>query len=210
MSSTGYDSVKDSTGRAHTAPGDVKNSAGALTLHNESTAGLDVESVHAAHGDFVWASLQRLGARDADLEDRFQEVFLVVHQRGAGFEGRSLVTTWLFGICLRVMAAHRRRAWVRRERASDDLPEVRGTDAPDQDLETAEARRRLAEVLDAMDLDRRAVFVMAMLEEMPADEIASIVGVPVGTVYSRLHAARQEFESTLRRIEARDAQRSAR
>jgi RNA polymerase sigma-70 factor (ECF subfamily) len=191
-------------------PGDVKTPAGALTLHTNDAFGLDVEAVHAAHGDFVWASLQRLGARDADLEDRFQEVFLVVHQRGAGFEGRSRVTTWLFGICLRVMAAHRRRAWVRRERASDDLPELRSADDPAQDLEAAEARRRLREVLDAMDLDRRAVFVMAVLEEMPADEIAAIVGVPVGTVYSRLHTARQQFEAALRRLEARDAHRSAR
>jgi RNA polymerase sigma-70 factor (ECF subfamily) len=191
-------------------PGDVKTTASTLPLHADAPAGLDVASVHAAHGDFVWATLQRLGARDADLEDRFQEVFLVVHQRGAEFEGRSRITTWLFGICLRVMAAHRRRAWVRRERVSDDLPEARSTDAPDHDLEAADARRRLAEILDAMDLDRRAVFVMAVLEEMPADEIATILGVPVGTVYSRLHAARAQFESALRRLEARDAHRSVR
>lgn len=191
-------------------PGDVKTTAGTLTLHTEATAGLDVASVHAAHGDFVWATLQRLGARDADLEDRFQEVFLVVHQRGAEFEGRSRLTTWLFGICLRVMAAHRRRAWVRRERASDELPEARSADAPDHDLEAAEARRRLTEILDTMDLDRRAVFVMAVIEEMPADEIATLVGAPVGTVYSRLHAARAQFESALRRLEARDAHRSLR
>lgn len=179
-------------------------------MHTDAPAGVDVASVHAAHGDFVWASLQRLGARDADLEDRFQEVFLVVHQRGAEFEGRSRITTWLFGICLRVMAAHRRRAWVRRERVSDDLPDARSADAPDQDLEAAEARRRLTAILDAMDLDRRAVFVMAVMEEMPADDIAAIVGVPVGTVYSRLHAARAQFESSLRRLEARDAHRSLR
>ncbi|MFO0625565.1 MAG: sigma-70 family RNA polymerase sigma factor [Polyangiales bacterium] len=188
----------------------MKTPAGALTLQLEDSPALDVEAVHAAHGDFVWASLQRLGARDADLEDRFQEVFLVVHQRGGAFEGRSRITTWLFGICLRVMAAHRRRAWVRRERASDALPEHGGDASPDHDLEAAEARRRLAEILDAMDLDRRAVFVMAVLEEMPADEIATIVGVPVGTVYSRLHAARALFETALRRLEARDAHRSLR
>lgn len=192
---------------------DVKTAAETFPVAaTSSPSGVDVVAVHAAHGDFVWASLQRLGARDADLEDRFQEVFLVVHQRGAEFEGRSRVTTWLFGICLRVMAAHRRRAWVRRERATDDPPEsaAPAIDSPDSSVEHAQAQARLREILDAMDLDRRAVFVMAVIEEMPADEVAAIVGAPVGTVYSRLHAARKQFDETLRRLEARDAHRSRR
>ncbi len=191
---------------------DVKTVAETFPIAAPTVTGVDVVSVHAAHGDFVWASLQRLGARDADLEDRFQEVFLVVHQRGGEFEGRSRITTWLFGICLRVMAAHRRRAWVRRERATDDPPEAvaPAADSPDRSLEQVEAEARLREVLDAMDLDRRAVFVMSVIEEMPADEVAAIVGVPVGTVYSRLHAARRQFDETLRRLDARDAHRSRR
>ena len=191
-------------------PSDVKTLAEVFPMAAKATAGVDVEAVHEAHGDFVWASLQRLGARDADLEDRFQEVFLVVHQRGGDFEGRSRVTTWLYGICLRVMAAHRRRAWVRRERATESVPEETARGSPHASLERTEAQSRLREILDAMDLDRRAVFVMAVIEEMPADEIAAIVGAPIGTVYSRLHAARRDFDETLRRLEARDAHRSLR
>ena len=191
-------------------PSDVKTLAEVFPMAAKATAGVDVEAVHEAHGDFVWASLQRLGARDADLEDRFQEVFLVVHQRGGDFEGRSRVTTWLYGICLRVMAAHRRRAWVRRERATESVPEETAKGSPHASLERTEAQSRLREILDAMDLDRRAVFVMAVIEEMPADEIAAIVGAPIGTVYSRLHAARRDFDETLRRLEARDAHRSLR
>ena len=53
----------------------------------------DVARVHASHGDFVWAALQRLGVRDSDLEDNFQEVFCVVHQRLASFEGNSALVT---------------------------------------------------------------------------------------------------------------------
>jgi len=188
----------------------VKTIAEVFPAEAAGSAGVDVVAVHAAHGDFVWASLQRLGARDADLEDRFQEVFLVVHQRGREFEGRSRVTTWLYGICLRVMAAHRRRAWVRRERATERVPEVATPGSPHTSLEHSEAQARLHEILDAMDLERRAVFVMSVIEEMPAEEIAALLGTPVGTVYSRLHAARREFDETLRRLEARDAHRSLR
>ena len=88
-------------------------------------------SVHDAHADFVWRSLQRLGVRDADLEDMIQEVFIVVHRRLDAFDASSHLTSWLFGICVRVAAAYgaggfrrcsryhaRERAAGRRSRAS--------------------------------------------------------------------------------------------
>lgn len=174
---------------------------------------LDVRAVHASHGDFVWATLQRLGVRDGSLEDLFQEVFLVVHERGASFEGRSRLSTWLYGVCLRVVIAHRRRAWVRREKPTDAPPEPEPTldsDAPDAALEQRQAQRRLAEVLDAMEPERRALFVMVVIEEMPTEEVAAILDVPAGTVHSRMHAARKEFEACVKRVNARHEHRSLR
>ena len=67
------------------------------------------------------------------------------------------------------------------------------------------ARARLARVLDAMDADKRALLVMFEIEELPCDEIAAIVGAPVGTVWSRLHAARRQFEARLARLHARES-----
>ena len=58
--------------------------------------------------------------------------------------------------------------------------------------------------LDAMDLDKRAIFVMFELEEMRCPEIAAVLGVPVGTVYSRLHAARHQFEAVVAARTARE------
>ncbi len=173
-------------------------------------AALDVRAIHAAHADFVWAALQRFGVRDADLEDLLQEVFIVVHRRLDSFDGSSKVTTWLFGIAMRVAAAHRRKAHVRRERAVEEVPEETGGDRPSNpdDPEKAamrrQARARLEEVLDGMDMERRAVFVMFEIEELSCDEIAGVMGVPTGTVYSRLHKARKEFEASLARIQARE------
>lgn len=172
---------------------------------------LDVASIHSAHAEFVWASLQRLGVRDADLEDMLQEVFIVVHRRLDSFDGSSRLTTWLFGVAIKVAAGYRRRAYNRRERATEDVPEdvhdpnaQRPVSAEEQ-LSMKQARARLDVILDEMDLDRRAVFVMFEVEEMSCEEIATIVGVPVGTVYSRLSKARKEFEAGLARMKARDA-----
>jgi RNA polymerase sigma-70 factor (ECF subfamily) len=201
--------VKEPGGPPHPSPVSVVSSertAGAPV----GTAALDVRAIHEAHADFVWASLQRLGVRDADLEDCLQEVFIVVHRRLDSYDGTSKVTTWLFGIAMRVAAAHRRRAHVRRERATehDDLPEDPDAEHPmaaDEVAARNQARKRLEEILDSMDLERRAVFVMFEVEELSCEDIAAMVGVPVGTVYSRLHKARKEFQTALARLEARDA-----
>ncbi|MFT3768838.1 MAG: sigma-70 family RNA polymerase sigma factor [Minicystis sp.] len=167
---------------------------------------LDLLAVHAAQADFVWRSLQRLGVRPADLEDVFQEVFIVVHRRLHTFDGSSALTTWLFGVCLRVAAAHRRRAWFRREVPTDDLAEHREVpedELPDAAVASRQARAALEAMLDRMDLDKRAVFVMFELDELSSEEIAAILGVPVGTVWSRLSAARKQFEKIAAREKAR-------
>ena len=169
-------------------------------------AALDVQTVHETQADFVWRSLQRLGIRSVDLEDVFQDVFVVVHRRLHTFDTSSALTTWLFGICLRVSAAHRRRAWFRREVPTADVAATHVAPAgerPDEALSRSRAQAALRRVLDAMDLDKRAVFVMFELDELSSEEIATILGVPVGTVWSRLHAARKQFEKILARQQAR-------
>ncbi|KYF99797.1 RNA polymerase sigma factor [Sorangium sp. So ce394] len=165
-------------------------------------------ALHAEHGGFVWATLQRFGIQHPDLEDAFQDVFIVVQRRLPSFDWACPITTWLFAICRRVAASHRRRAHTRRERLGevvDDVPDsARG---PEEITSQHQARLRLDGILEAMDLDRRAVFVMFEIEEMPCNEIASLVGVPVGTVYSRLHAARKEFATLLKKSESERARR---
>jgi RNA polymerase sigma-70 factor, ECF subfamily len=165
-----------------------------------------VTRIYQANADFVWRSLQRLGVKDPDLDDVVQEVFVVVHERLHTFDGTAKMTTWLFGICLRVASAYRRRGFRRRETSVAEVPEPtdRTSTSPEQDLAAAESRRRLELLLDELELEKRAVFVMFEIDEMPCEEIAQIVGVPVGTVYSRLHAARKSFQKALARMQARE------
>jgi len=169
---------------------------------------LDATGVYSAHGDFVWASLQRLGVRPHDLDDVLQEVFVVVHQRLHTFDHSSKLTTWLFGICLRAASDYRRRAWRRREQVGDlpveEPPQIEAV-TPEDAAVRRQSRERLDKVLDELDLEKRVVFVMFEVEELSCDEIAALVGVPVGTVHSRLHAARKQFEKAIGRQIARDA-----
>ena len=165
---------------------------------------LDVTRLHDEYADFVWRSLQRLGVVTSNLEDALQDVFVVVHRRLDSYDGTSKISTWLFGICLRVASAYRKRAYLRHESGQFDLSETRD-DAPTADPEQGalrhEAERRLEQGLAEMGLERRAVFVMFEIEGLPTQAIADILGIPKGTVHSRLHKAREEFTAVLSRQE---------
>jgi RNA polymerase sigma-70 factor, ECF subfamily len=178
----------------------------AMKVRKEAES-LDLSTIHTEHADFVWLTLQRLGVRDADVEDVLQEVFVVVHRRLHTFDGSARMTTWLFGICVRVAAAYRRRAYFRREQAMAQIPEQATAEeaSPEAAAQGREARERLHAVIESMDLEARALFVMFEIDEVSCEEIAEMLGVPLGTVYSRLHAARQAFQKSLARFEARES-----
>ena len=167
---------------------------------------LSLEAIHESHADFVWCSLQRLGVRPPDLEDALQDVFVVVHGKLSTFDGSSRLSTWLFGICLRVASGQRRKAYRHRETWSADLEGAAGT-SPDAEPEAAllerEARQTLEQVLDQLAPDRRAVFVMFEIEGIGCSEIADMLGLPLGTVYSRLSAARADFSKVALRLRKR-------
>jgi RNA polymerase sigma-70 factor (ECF subfamily) len=168
---------------------------------------LDLHAVYAAHAQYVWMTLQRLGVHRSDLEDLCQEVFVVVHRRLASYDPNARMSAWLFGICLRVVAAYRRRAFRRHEQPTDfDQNPPGASTAADPERAALDRHRRaqLVAVLDKMDLERRAVFVMFEIDGLGCAEIAELIGVPVGTVYSRLHAARKEFEKLAARVRARE------
>lgn len=166
---------------------------------------LSFEDVYQAHFGFVWRSAKRLGVREASLDDAVQEVFVVVHRRLADFEGRSSLRTWLFGITLRVVRAHRRSARHREPGSEVDPDTLRATESgPAEHAEQAEAVRLLHALLDELEDERREVFVMAELEQMSMPEIAVAIGINVNTAYARLRTARQEFEQALARHRARD------
>jgi RNA polymerase sigma-70 factor (ECF subfamily) len=156
--------------------------------------------VFRTYSAFVWRVLLRLGVAEADIDDVAQEVFLGIHRNLSRFEGRCSLRTWVYGICHRRAVDYRRRASVRPELYSDDPPE-QGVDASqEQGLQLSQARQQLSEVLDALDEEKRVVFVLFDIEGVPMDEVAEIVGCPLQTAYSRLYAARRKVETALSRL----------
>lgn len=169
-------------------------------LAREDEPTLDLPALIEAHVDFVFRSLRRLGVDDASLDDAVQQVWIVVSRRGEPVRmggARAL----LFSIALRV-ASDARRA-TRRRRTVSDEGAVEGTAdgalLPDEQLARVRARAVLDEILDALGDELRAVFVLFELEQMSSPEIAEALGIPVGTVASRLRRARESFQAHARR-----------
>jgi RNA polymerase sigma-70 factor (ECF subfamily) len=145
----------------------------------------------------LWRFLRRMGVAEDDAEDAAQAVLLVFAQRveaiAAGAE-----RSFLFGTALRVASDYRKRCERSREIAvgHDELPE-RAHPAPGADR-ILDHRRLLAcldAVLARLDPALREVFVLAEIEELTMAEIAGLLGMPPGTVASRLRRARERFET---------------
>jgi RNA polymerase sigma-70 factor (ECF subfamily) len=150
--------------------------------------------------------LRRLGISSADVDDATQEVFLVASRKlDAISEGRE--RSFLFGTALKIASTHRRSARRRRELLDADVEEHKEQSSarPDRQAELSRARELLQAVLDEMDLDLKAAFVLFELEELSVPQIAEMLGMPPGTVSSRLRAARQEFQAAVKRLQAREA-----
>jgi RNA polymerase sigma-70 factor (ECF subfamily) len=155
----------------------------------------DAATLFRDHAPVVARFLRGLGVRRQDCDDMVQEVFLVAHRRGGFTSEHAQPSTWLIGIALRVAFAAGRRKRRSRETFDTDPDVIDAALAPAASpfelMEAAEAQVRLLAALDAMKIDRRALLTSFMMEEQGCEAIAKELGVPVGTVYSRLHKARK-------------------
>ncbi|HSZ81591.1 MAG TPA: sigma-70 family RNA polymerase sigma factor [Polyangia bacterium] len=172
--------------------------------------------IYAQHADFVFRNLRRLGVIESAIDDAVQDVFLVVHRRLGDFEARAQVTTWLFGIVLRVAQSYRRSAMRRRARLSDtpasDIEQVpvSTAESPIELLERREASTLLHRLLDELDDDKRAMLVCVELEQMTVPEAAESLGLNLNTAYGRLRAARATFNDAVARTQKQMAERAER
>jgi RNA polymerase sigma-70 factor, ECF subfamily len=165
-----------------------------------ATTSSDTARVFREHAAYVWRVLRRLGVHESDVEDVCQEVFVIVHKKLGTFEGRSSLRTWIYGIALRSAADYRKRSFRKNETVTETLPDV--ASSADQESEAAgrQARALLDRIVGELDDDKRAVFVLYEIEELPMSEVAAAIGCPVQTAYSRLHSARDLVEKAVKRL----------
>jgi RNA polymerase sigma-70 factor (ECF subfamily) len=155
------------------------------------------------HLGFLWRSLRRLGVTERDVDDAAQRALGVLSRRVSEIDhGRE--RAFLFQTALRIAAEWRRSR--RRDRLALDPDAIEhladSAPLPDESIARRQRRALLDEILDAMEMDVRAVFVLFELEQMTTNEISALLGIPAGTVSSRLRRGREEFHDIARRVRA--------
>ena len=151
-------------------------------------------SLYREHFDFVYRNLRWLGIPDESVDDALQDVYVIALRHIDAYVDGTHPKAWLFAILTRVASNHRRSLRRRgRPLPLDEQDELSRLPGPFDMSARAEAGRILHAFLDTLDPEKRAVFVMAELEQLPVPEIARALSANVNTIYTRLRVARQAF-----------------
>jgi RNA polymerase sigma-70 factor (ECF subfamily) len=170
-----------------------------LTPPAIARAMVDFQAVYRDHYSAIWRFLAHLGVRRSDVPDLTHSVFLIAFRGLSGFEQRSSLRTWLCGIALNVGRDYLKSSVVRLEVLKSEVL-ARDLAALDDSVEALSHKRKLAlaeRLLDELPDEQREVFVLHELEQMTGSEIASVTGLALGTVRSRLRRARESFRRQL-------------
>jgi RNA polymerase sigma factor (sigma-70 family) len=177
--------------RTEVSDGDLLASVAAGDL---SCLGLLFDRYAVDVGRFI----ARLGTVDGDVDDLVQATFLLVPKAASSFRGGD-VRAWLLGVATNLVRRHRRSlarlaariaAWACERRPNPPT-------TPGQALEASEDATRAKRALARLSQKKREVFVLIALEGVSAEEAAATLGIPVGTVWTRLHHARRELRARL-------------
>ncbi len=145
----------------------------------------------------VIAWCARLGGPSVNAEDAAQDVFELVLDRLDSLHEPEAFPSWLFGITRRVLAQHRRRAWLRKWVPGVPADGVDPKPDPQRESEGAQLSARVRRALASLPVHHREVLVLCDLEERADSEVATLLELPRNTVKSRLHRARASLRVQL-------------
>jgi RNA polymerase sigma-70 factor (ECF subfamily) len=167
----------------------------------------DLQRLVDQHYDRLFRAARFMCGDEEAAEDLVQDTFLAAMDAYDRFEGRSSEYTWLYGILL-----NKYRRWVRRQKSSflslQELsgPGERGTGAARLEADVPgpvghalrqENIEQVREAIEQLSADHRTVITLRYVEQMPYQDIADLLDVPLGTVKSRIHYALQKIAEEL-------------
>ena len=156
--------------------------------------------------DRLYNTVYRLVDNQEDAFDVVQETFINAYTSLANFKGDSQFFTWLYRIAINTAISHKRKQRGtlsidagRNGEAGMEPHDGSETSRPGHAMERAEEEKRIQKALSQLSPEHRVVLVLKDMDEMKYEQIAETLGVPIGTVRSRLHRARQELRDILQK-----------
>ena len=154
---------------------------------------LAMQTLFARHRTPVYRWLLRLVGNETLAEDLVSDVFLDVWRQASRFEGRSSVSTWLLAIArFKAISARRRRT----DAELDESVESTVADTADDPAVVLEKKNRdemLRAALTRLSAEHKEIIDLVYYHEKSVDECAQIIGVPSGTVKTRMFYARRKL-----------------
>jgi RNA polymerase sigma-70 factor, ECF subfamily len=155
--------------------------------------------------DYIFATLQRLGAAPSEIEDLAQEVFIVLHRNWTTLDTDRPLRPYLFGVAFRIVCAHRRQR--ARQIPYPALDRDDGAPSPEGLLASKESITFLWSALESVPLIRRAVVIMYDLDGVPIADVARTLSISRFGAYARLRKGRKELTAAVRRLSRGEARK---
>jgi RNA polymerase sigma-70 factor, ECF subfamily len=180
------------------------------TSSKEMEETVDFDQALRDYGPRIYTLAVRLTGNAADGQDLAQETFVKAYKNLNRFRGESDFGTWVYRICVNLwknrVKYEKRRFFFRhfsldsRGDPADPAPlDLPAQDPPmDKSLETQERQRIVQDALQRLDPEDRAVLVLRDMEDRSYEDIADLLGVPLGTVKSRLARSREKLKDRLK------------
>lgn len=168
------------------------------------------DAMFEAEFAYMWRSLARLGVPPRDLEDVTHDAFMEVYRRLDTYDAGRPVRPWLFAFAFRLASDYRRLARHRVEVMGEEVEKHDGAPAADELIARKETRELVEQAVAKIEEERRAVFILHDLDEVPIPEVARVLELPLNTAYSRLRLAREEFREAVQRLRLAGAHHGSR
>ncbi len=168
----------------------------------ETMTQFDFSRIYAEHKESVWKLVSRYASSEQDREDLFQEIFLKIYKALPRFRGEAKLNTWIYRItvntALNYLKKRKRYAGLK-----DILSKFRFIEEKEDFVpkDVSPREEKLSKPLKKLNPLQRMILVLADVEEKKLEEIAGTLNIPLGTVKSNLHRAREIVKKELKENE---------
>ncbi len=152
--------------------------------------------VYAEVGQTLRGVCTNLTGSFPESEDAFQDLCMAIYVALPRFRGDAKIQTWCYRIAVRI--ALRAKSRGPRRTVALDVEQLSVRNEPSDSLEQKDEENRVRDAIMGLGADYRVAITLSLLEGLSAGEIADILGVEVGTIWTRLHRARQALTKVLK------------
>ena len=156
----------------------------------------DFDQIYEAHKQKVWKLAARFVNSRPDQEDLFQEIFLKINKALPKFRGEASLNTWIFRL-----AVNTALNFIKKQKRYRALKDLLSWFRPEEMPESRIPEERLSLPLNKLNPQQRMILILSDVEELKLEEIARLLGLPVGTVKSNLHRSREIIKKELEKNE---------